>query len=274
MRCLFLSFVLAVGIAQSQEPPKPDAKQQKAGAKQRGTEKVPIFVKTPAPTTQAERDYETYEKREKPANERKITDATVALAWITGVLALFTAGLWFATYRLVREAKDTAKRQLRAYLSIDGFPYVSHLDTTDNTIWWSIHPVWKNGGATPTTSLFLNTDASLRNEKLPDNFDFPGAPGETIRMLVGANATVTARTLAIKGADLMAVRDGTKFFYIWGWAKYKDIFPDTPERITRFCNHITHVTGNPRLHYNRDTNPVEITFSFYQENNCMDEGCQ
>jgi len=272
---LFLSgYSSSQGPSPDKEHDKGDKAEQRPCAG-RTCASIPSVVVNVSPT-QTINDKTSSEGKEEQHNssaEWWTAGATWTLAVITAFLTFFTGWLWYATRQLVKGSEDTAKRQLRAYLSIDGFPYVSHLDTTDNTIWWSIHPVWKNGGTTPTTSLFLNTHASLRDEKLPDNFDFPSAPGETIRMLVGANATVSASTLGIKGADLTAVQNGTKFFYIWGWAKYKDIFPDTPERITRFCVHITHVTGNPTLHFNKDTNPVEITFSFYKENNCMDEGC-
>ena len=207
------------------------------------------------------------------------------LASFTVLLALFTLALWASTSKIAKDAKtstnktikimeDTTERQLRAYLTIEQFSYVSHLDTINNAIWWSIHPVWRNTGATPTSALFLNTNSALSDQKLPDNFDFLDAPGESIKMVIGAHLSITASLIKITGADLVAVRDGTKFFYIWGWAKYKDGFPNTPERITRFCNHITHVTGNPTYHYNRETNPIEITFSFYKENNCIDDGCQ
>ena len=92
----------------SKEPPKQDIATQQGRAEQRGSEQSPLFVKTPGPNTEAEGNYETYEKYEKPENERRITNATVALAWITGALAFFTALLWFATYRLSSSLSDLA----------------------------------------------------------------------------------------------------------------------------------------------------------------------
>jgi len=53
------------------------------------------------------------EAHEPKSEEKRIADATVALAAITGVLAFFTALLWLATFRLARDAKRTADRQAR-----------------------------------------------------------------------------------------------------------------------------------------------------------------
>ncbi len=75
------------------------------------------------------------------------------------------------------------------------------------------------------------------------------------------------------GTDLAAVKEGNKHLYIWGTARYRDIFPDTPERITRFCVVATNVTGDPTAPWDDNNNKMEITFSTYHEHNCADEEC-
>src|SRR5437660_11152131 len=49
------------------------------------------------------------------AAEERIADYTLALAWLTGVLAFSTIGLWIATALTLRHSRETAERQLRAY---------------------------------------------------------------------------------------------------------------------------------------------------------------
>jgi hypothetical protein len=170
----------------------------------------------------------------------------------------------------VATMKANAENQLRAYVFMNGFPYFSHLNPVTGTFWWSVHPVWKNGGSTPTKALFLNVSSSLRNDPLPANFDFPDAVGDTIPMVVGPESSIQASAVSISGKDLVDVRSGTKYFYIWGWAKYRDIFVGTPERVTRFCVRITSVTGDPEKAYHSATNIVEISFSFHSANNSLD----
>jgi hypothetical protein len=106
-----LSSSLAFGALQ--EPPKSKPSDQQRKTEQRGSEESPLVIKLAGPNTEAEGNYETYEKYEKPKNERRITTATIALAWITGALAFFTALLWFATYRLSSDAKENAVTQVK-----------------------------------------------------------------------------------------------------------------------------------------------------------------
>src|SRR6266480_3780961 len=142
---LGLTLLLIFGFALSQEPPKPKTTQQKSKTEQRGSEKPPLFIKTPSPTTQAERDYETYEKHQKPWNETALAYATIALSVITLALAVFTALLWFATYRLVREAKKTAEEELRAYVFIESASIAGIAIGQEPKIWLLI----RNYGKTP-----------------------------------------------------------------------------------------------------------------------------
>ena len=249
--------------------------QKKADPDKRGTKELPAIIEiTKSPVIQIETTDKTKERRDYSSSEWWIVYLTGTLAAITLALAFYTGLLWRSTSKLVIEAKDTAQRELRAYLCIEAIHYFSHLDTTNNSILWSIHPVWKNGGRTPPKSLMLNVNSCVTDKPIPDDFDFPAASGETINMLVGANSIIRASQIFITGNDLAEVRKGTKFFYIWGWAKYRDIFDNTPERITRFCNHITHVGGDPTRHHDNTTNIVELVFSYYKKNNCMDEDCQ
>ena len=228
MRWLLLSLALVVGIAQSQEPPKSKTQEKKAKAEQRGTEQAPLFVKTPGPATQAERDSEAYEKHEKTANERIVTYATLALAVITGVLAFFTALLWLATYRLVRGAKDTARRQLRAYISLtEGEIVISEEKKEFRVVLKFI-----NCGQTPAYSVSSSFEAEIRElqeVKRPEIGQvFPSAKPVGER---GSN-TIAGPGLHINTAEvkpfindqLGSVGRGTSAIFVWGEINYIDIF--------------------------------------------------
>jgi hypothetical protein len=69
----------------------------------------------------------------------------------------------------------------------------------------------------------------------------------------------------ISGSDLIDIRDGKKYFYIWGVARYRDVFPATIEHVTKFCVVASGVTGDPKKAFDSNTNPVEIL--------CADEDC-
>lgn len=197
-----------MGIAYSNEIPKPKATNQESAAEQRGSEQSPLFVKATSPNTQAERDHEAYEKYEKPANERKITDATIALAWITGILAFFTAALWYATYKLAKDAKTSGEtqatkmeksiaeatraasamesvaeatknnailmqgilhKQMRAYLAFDSAGCVPQDASTNWKFEVRFHI--KNFGHSPAQSVNVNSALVILDTPISDNFN-------------------------------------------------------------------------------------------------------
>src|SRR4051812_12484650 len=55
---------------------------------------------------------------------------TSAVALFTAILALSTIGLWIATNRTLRHSRETAERELRAYVVVDAisFPFVDVAD--------------------------------------------------------------------------------------------------------------------------------------------------
>src|SRR5208283_6063648 len=77
-----------------------------------GTNNNPIVIKiAPSPSDDAETKHED--------NETKTRVATERLFWGTLALAIFTFFLWRSTYKLVKDAKDTSKRDLRAYVGTE-----------------------------------------------------------------------------------------------------------------------------------------------------------
>lgn len=100
---IILKFLLVLLIiwpvyAQSQESfPSPIIRRQ-----QPQHEATPVAQK-------AEREEKS--KNEKAATDRLLAHYTLALAIITAILAIFTGGLWYVTYRLSRAAKETNDRQ-------------------------------------------------------------------------------------------------------------------------------------------------------------------
>ena len=242
-----LAIIVLTGLpySYSKEPTKPDPAAQQSSAIQRGSEQSPLFVKSLGPTTQDEREYEAYEKREKPTNERKITNATVALAWITLALALFTALLWTTTYCLVRDAKKTAARQLRAYIFPEGSTICAanaegKVLEPNRNITAGLMAVgmiqFKNTGQTPAYDVTIfgrmeMVDWPLVEKSLPpvDKKSFGASkeglgPGG-IRNKYDVHCVLTAKDIA----DLDSQR---KAIFMYGMVRYRDAFKR--QRFTNF----------------------------------------
>jgi hypothetical protein len=81
--------------------------------------------------------------------------AAIALALITGALAIYTAKLWMATRRLVESGETAAQRKLRAYVAVSDVVHEEQLEGHVPRVSITI----KNFGATPAYKLAVAADA-------------------------------------------------------------------------------------------------------------------
>jgi hypothetical protein len=75
--------------------------------------------------------------------------------------------------------------------------------------------------------------SGLRKSPLPNDFAFldtwkAGEPHEPVHITVPPQGYAT-------GIELRIPKNEPTFVYVWGWARYNDVFPNTPEHIVRFC---------------------------------------
>jgi hypothetical protein len=81
---------------------------------------------------------------------------------------------------------------------------------------------------------------------------------------------------AISPQDITDVQSGKKFLYVWGWARYSDVFPNTKQHITRFCWMITPV-GDPFAYIPGKIPPepggLQFQSRHHDEGNCADDEC-
>jgi hypothetical protein len=206
--------------------------------------------------------------------------ATIAIAWFTLSLRRSTDKLWEAGERqiaLARESADIARDSLvstqRAYVRVANFPWLWRGDTDrPGKFFYDITPIVENGGNTQTVDAKINVNSTLRDEVLPEDFDFPFV-AESGSTLIGARQSVGASNAIILDDDMLSVQSGEKFFYIWGNIIYRDVFPNTPEHVTEFCTEISRVIGNP-LDPREPGNPkgttLEITFRIYPKHQKTD----
>ncbi|HEX7633830.1 MAG TPA: hypothetical protein VF427_00955 [Noviherbaspirillum sp.] len=213
--------------------------------------------------------------------EVKITDVLVAL--FSGLLVIgmvlqarrmretvkATMETAQAADKTARAAEDALVAGQRAFMFIKEFKTFLHFDAVSGQYRWSIHPVWENSGNTPTRGLSINTTYRLLDEPLPKDYAFPNSREDLIPTIAGPKAMVEAVPGAISAEDLAAVQQGSKHFYIWGWAEYHDIFEGTKKHTTRFCNQLMQVVGDPMAAIN-EHNMVQMLFGFHSENNYAD----
>ena len=263
---------------------------------QPGTEKCPAIVKIlPTPKNEAEADEDEKQRKEKAELDRKLVKFSGDLAYYTKVLA-WVAILQFLVlvaqaiflrlaFKESRRSGDIARDAMIAGERAFVFPvglaqFWEHVQET-NLYNWRFRTNWQNSGETPTKNLTIHASGMLRDTPLPVDFNFNYSTQDTGTGLIPPKMTLAGGvvpripTPALSPQDILDIQAGTKFFYIWGWARYLDVFPNTPQRVTRFCWILT-LVGDPRVFRPESTNIQErLTFGYLYcpQGNCADEEC-
>lgn len=210
----------------------------------------------------------------------KNNGSITALATI--IIAAFTATLWRATTAQGILAREAFIADKRAFVFPSGITPFYEPDAATGHFNWRIGVTWQNSGDTPTRQLRFYVDGLLTNAPITPSYDFnyidpratpgPGMLGPKTPGSAG-QAPHMPHQAALTPQDIVDIQNGRKFFYLWGWARYFDILPDTDEHITRFC-WLIRILGDPFL-FNPavDPNSVRIFNSYEARGNCADEEC-
>jgi hypothetical protein len=203
------------------------------------------------------------------------------VGFVTLVLAISTIGLWAQTGKLAEGAERQEiliRQQAQANIASNRafvFPkpptFFSHPTPTDGYV-WTIHPQWENSGNTPTKKLELMSRCWLEETDLPSDYTFPAEEGSVLTIL-GPKATIEGLQIIIWASDLLKIQAGRKFFYLWGWAKYEDIFPGSSQHVTKYCYRVS-FHGDPTVAFNEITNRVQLITDHHSHHNCADESCE
>lgn len=231
----------------------------------------------------------------------KITDSLLVI--FTFVLSIFTALLWRSTEKMWKETKatsataektanaaeksaTTAERALiageRAFVfakDVNGF---WEIDKATGQYHWRFRPVWENSGDTPTKHMTMHTQCILRDTALPLGFNFDENTTITAKALIPPKSSALGGIgpmppdPPISPQDIIDIQSGRKLLYLWGCARYWDVFPSTKQHITRFCWSIT-PTGDPFGYIAGKSPPEPGGLSFpsvhHNEGNCADDEC-
>jgi hypothetical protein len=190
---------------------------------------------------------------------------TIGLVYVTARLVSFTKRLWNATNTLAGDAKASAERQLRAYVSMKEITAHRVKDADGNILIWRFSLPWENSGGTPTRNLVFSTNWCTRQDVLPGNFGYPYPPDGN-KALIGPKAIICSEPFDIAHEEMNKVIGKKAHIYIWGQARYNDVFEKTPMRVTRFCFEVVFLTtpGAPGSYF---------SCRHHGDYNCADEEC-
>ena len=272
---LAITVLLQVAPLQPQAPAQSGNHASNAKTQQQPETPPPFVVK-------ADNQVTSDESNKKDSIATQDTDKWVKRGFgINVILTLITLVIAGATWLQANAAKDAADISRlsmvngdRAFVSATKFRWLSHLYPQQDRYYWRIHFLWSNSGKTPTRRLRVRAEYVIRDSRLSEDFLFP-LHSESLdpQPLISPNGVIGCTAAEISGDDLAAVQDGKKHLYIYGVARYFDVFPGTEEHVTKFCNFAANITGNPRRPYDAQSNPVGIDFAHYHQHNCADDEC-
>lgn len=178
-------------------------------------------------------------------NEGRIADGTENLTFATWALAGITLFVWMATYGLFRDAKETSRASLRAYVNVTTFDIGNVVDPifSDPEKKWArekylvaiqdpnIGPVAiayaKNSGKTPALDVVHLGDITFDTFPTPQSKLIVGEAMDKIASVIGPDV-VTNRNFKIhqplNAAQIASLRSGDAAVYVFGTITYKDVF--------------------------------------------------
>ena len=155
---------------------------------------------------------------------------TLWLAGFTGILAGFTIGLWFVTLGIFRDSKQSAERQQRAYVLVDGV-ILSKDPQDENRFGATIHA--KNFGQTPARDVVEWAQIAIRELNSDDPFIKPNLPNPSKSVLPPSGNSLQIPTHPNVEEIIRAlIASGRLAIFVFGETHYIDAFDK--ERHTKF----------------------------------------
>ena len=226
------------------------------------------------------RNANTAEKAREHASADPIRSTDWIMAASAAASAIFAGILAVLTWQLFKVGKN----QHEAMISDQrAFVFVETFDTNFINNQLIIQPRWRNSGSTPTRFMTNYVNWKPFSGDLPDDYTFPDLDGvgnpvssdrPLPRVFVGPKAVALAQALVLPIATLDALRTSQQRVFVWGWAKYGDVFGG--HHVTRFCNELKIVPAD--LESSGAWNPgdkvsVSVSFPVYGRHNCTDDEC-
>ena len=151
---------------------------------------------------------------------------------------------WLAIKKQTQLIEESLVADKRAFVCADGVTYWWEPIPDSNLFNFRLRPRYKNTGSTPTKNLRSHVECDIRNTMLPRGHVFTDQDTNAGTGMIPPHGEVTGgvapQGLPITPQDIVesqtvAGQTFRRFIYLWGWIKYNDVFPNTPEHTTHFC---------------------------------------
>lgn len=233
-------FCAWIAAAQSQEPATPAP----SGTEQSAPDKAAPAAVAETPAARAAMPPETLPGWWQ-SNGWWLVVAIALVGLVGVVLAMYTARLWAATSALLKETRNTAKKELRAYIALDEIFFSEAGEAAAG-----VHKLRiRNYGQTPASrmSIWCERASHLPQDGVNPFYDTPVVDGQLLH-------PVQAYTVALAAAPLYRI--GKPGFFTYGRIIYHDIYAEW--WVTKFCfRYEGEGSFVPHGDYNAEEGPFE-----------------
>lgn len=183
--------------------------------------------------------YDEAREQRNHANEcaqYRMADAAERSYWLLVFSLLAALGAAIAAWLTMGIMKDTARRQMRAYLGICAGDIVLGQDQDTDGQAMRANVEIKNSGLTPAYKFrsWIEAIVAVRDA---DPFNLPSTMDDRAPFIVGTNtSTQLQKTIALTDDEVAGIREGTKKVFVWGKVEYVDAFDATRYFIFRCIN--------------------------------------
>jgi len=202
-------------------------------------------------------------------HDSKVALWTLFTAIAVAVIYALQLNAMIDSNKINREALESVQRAFVV------FSPTAEIGTSVNqqskVIAWQAHVPMKNAGATSTKKLRNNISFYISKTSLPDDFGFPDT-SDVISGVLGPKDEIQLRTQNIPIADVVLAQQNLTHIYVYGWAAYRDVFPESPPHLTMFCYELFLNTIPGDL----TSIDYKLTGSFLtcKKHNCQDDECR
>lgn len=132
---------------------------------------------------------------------------------------------------------------------------------------WQFVGVWDNDGNSNAVDLQVQVSV-WTGAGLQPGFTKTASANPIANLTLGPRTTLSVPDFTLPAETLAAAKQSPGFLAIWGVAKYQEETPGRPVHITRFCDYVTWIDGDP-LHDVR----LGVRYNACREGNCTDSAC-
>ena len=205
--------------------------------------------------------------------ERRIVYLTALIASVTCGYALVAAFQW----RAMIVSNNTTRQALVSVQRAFVFPDVAgpievmfdpgpkgKLTPLD----FFLH--WKNSGTTPARHCLLDVNSKNTEQLLPDDFAFSDSSDVPKAITIPPMTVVTGGEIQLTPDTVMwYMANPSRILYIWGWVKYRDVFPGSPPHLTEYCVYSSDIPPTP----DPKSGQLPIKFKMCKIHDCSDDDC-